>query len=125
MERCYHCGAAMDFDESVCPHCGAQDGVDPGWGSPHVEFPRSTNPSYDSRRDAVAFLALVDGSPVRFLVTLAALRRRFGVGGRDQAELEAACAARKMDIEAMARKLIRRAGVNGKSEWVITLQDGP
>src|SRR5262249_49284470 len=90
MDRCSHCGTVMDFDESLCPRCGSWHGVDPGWGSPSVEFADSTGPAYDCQRDAVVFRLLVDGSPVRCLVTLAALRRRFGVGGGNREELEAA-----------------------------------
>ncbi len=123
MDHCSHCSASMDHDERFCPQCGFFTGVDVDQGEPAVDFLAPPSHAYMPDRDAMLFPALVNGNPVKCLITLAALRRGFGVMGKDLDELEQAFAAKRKEIEAMTRLVIRQRRSRTNGELVISLRD--
>lgn len=87
-----------------------------------VEFP-DVRPYWLFDRDSVQYLALVDGKPVKGLVTIEALMRQYGIGyGREQA-LDAYDAHRQ-EIREIARRKIEAGSINEeRGEVVIDASD--
>jgi Protein of unknown function (DUF1488) len=75
-----------------------------------IDFP-DIPPRYVFERDCVAFPALVDGKPIRCMISMEALMQDFGARGHDEEEIMRAFHESRLRIQEAARRKLENGSV--------------
>ncbi len=85
-----------------------------------IDFPR-VEPYWEFSRDSLSFPALVDGKPIKCVVSGEALKFEFGSRGRSEQEYIQAFTENRKRIEEIARQKIEAGLYTSRSEVLIPL----
>ena len=83
-----------------------------------IRFFPTTPPHWQFDREAILFVAIVDGTPVRCYITLEALKDLFGSGSTRESALSTFEANREA-IQQLAREMLETGKVNNKGDVTI------